>query len=335
MSKRKKMVNTKLKDSKKARVFELILVLGTVLLCSCAHYKCDPDYAGPNKRSAELLEYYSYPKQQIEAKVEKIGEKKHYVVERIEFPSALNIFGSENIKIEFYVQKKAGKFPTVLALPISGGIDFSVRGFAKLFASNGLNCAIVHNRRADLDDTKTAEEVENYFRQTVLDNRQVLDYLVERKEVDSDRLGCLGLSLGGIRASMVAGVDERLKCTVLGLAGGSIADINLLTDKKEIREYKEKLIKMGISSEIIYSELYDKVITDPLRLAPYTDARGVLMFTALFDRVIPRKCSDKLRKAMGKPEVVYLLSGHYGSFLYLPYAERKSLSFFKEKFEIR
>lgn len=328
-------MNTKLKDLKKARVFELILVSSTVLLCSCAHYKCDPDYAGPGKRSAELLEYYSYPKQQIEAEVAKIGEKKRYVVQRIEFPSALNVFGNENIKIDYYVQKKAGKFPTVLVLPISGGIDFSVRGFAKLFASNGFNCAVVHNRHVDLDDTETAEEVENYFRQTVLDNRQILDYLLEREEVDGDRLGCLGLSLGGIRASMLAGVDERLKCTVIGLAGGSIADINLLTDKKEIREYMEELIEMGISSEIIYAELSDKVITDPLRLAQYADARDVLMFTAMFDRVVPRKCCDQLWKAMGKPEVVYLLSGHYGSFLYLPYAERKSLSFFKEKFEIR
>jgi hypothetical protein len=319
----------------KAKIFKLILVSGTVLLCSCAHYTCDPAYIGPSKRSAEMLEYYSYPKQQIEARVEKIAEKKHYVIQRIEFPSALNVFNTENIKIDYYVQKKPGKFPTILILPISGGIDFSVRGFAKLFASNGFNCAVAHNRHADLENTEAAEEVEDYFRQSVLDNRQILDYLVEREEVDSNRLGCLGLSLGGIRASMIAGVDERLKCTVLGLAGGSIADINLFTDKKEIREYREKLIKMGISSEIIYSELYDKVITDPLRLAKYIDVRNVLMFTAMFDRVVPRKCCEKLWKAMGKPEVVYLLSGHYGSFLYLPYAERKSLSFFKEKFDIR
>jgi dienelactone hydrolase len=319
----------------RSKVFELILVSGVVLLCSCAHYKCDPEYAGPSQRSAELLEYYSYPEQKIEAEVEKISERKHYIVERIVFPSALNVFDNENIKIEFYVQKKAGKFPTILALPISGGIDFSVRGFAKLFASNGLNCAVVYNRRVDLDDTESAEEVEDYFRQTVLDSRQILDYLVGREEVDSDRLGCLGLSLGGIRASIVAGVDERLKCSVIGLAGGSIADINLLSDKKEIRKYMEELTEMGISSEIIYTELSDKVITDPLKLAQYVDARDVLMFTAMFDRVVPRKCCDQLREAIGKPEVVYLLSGHYGSFLYLPYAEWKSLSFFKKKFGIR
>ncbi|MFZ2147702.1 MAG: hypothetical protein WAV28_10835, partial [Sedimentisphaerales bacterium] len=144
-----------------------------------------------------MLKYYSYPRRTIEAKVEKIDERKRYVIERVEFPSALNVFGTENIKIDYYMQKKHGKFPTVLILPISGGVDFSVKGFARHFASNGFNCAVVHNREVDLEDTESAEEVEDYFRQTVLDNRQALDYLVGRKEVDENRLGCLGLSLGG------------------------------------------------------------------------------------------------------------------------------------------
>lgn len=328
-------MNTRLKDLKKTRVFELILVSSIVLSCSCTHYKCDPAYAGPAGRTPEMLEYYSYPRQKIEAKIEKIAEKKRYTIQGIEFPSALNVFGTENIKLDYYMQKKPGKFPTTLILPISGGVDFSVRGFAKHFASNGFNCAVVHNREFDLDDTETAEEVENYFRQTVLDNRQILDYLVQREEVDSDKLGCLGLSLGGIRASMVAGVDERLKCTVMGLAGGSIADITLLSEEKDIKSYINELLEMGINPETIHTELSDKVVTDPLRLARYADAREVLMFTAMFDRVVPRKCCDRLWKAIGKPETVYLFAGHYSSFLYLPYAEMKSLDFFKKRFQIR
>ena len=329
-------MNTRLKDNLRiGTVFELILVSSIVLSCSCTHYKCDPAYVGPAKRTPEMLEYYSYPRQKIEAKVEKIAEKKRYIIQGIEFPSALNVFGTENIKLDYYMQNKPGKFPTVLVLPISGGVDFSVRGFAKHFASNGFNCAVVHNREFDLGDTETAEEVENYFRQTVLDNRQVLDYLVQREEVDSDKLGCLGLSLGGIRASIVAGVDERLKCIVIGLAGGSIADITVLSKEKEIEEYISELIEMGISPDVIHAELSEKVVTDPLRLARYSDAREILMFTAMFDRVVPRKCCDQLWKSIGKPEIVYLFAGHYSSFLFLPYAEMKSLSFFKKRFQIR
>ena len=327
-------MNTKLKGLTRSKVFELILVSGTVLLCSCAHYQCDPDYAGPSQRTAELLEYYSYPSQKIEAEVVTISEKKRYVVERIEFPSALNVFDYENIKFDFYVQKKPGKFPTILILPIANGIDFCAKGFAKQFASNGLNCAIVHNRDIEIEDIQNAEYVEDYLRQTVLDSRQILDYLVERKEVDSNKFGCLGMSLGGIRASIVSGVDERIKCCVVGLAGGSMADIAFLSELKEVKRYIRGLVERGISPETIRAEVSEKIATDPLKLAEYSDARETLMYVAMFDRVIHRKCGDKLWEAAGKPEAVYIFSGHFTSLLFLPYAERDSLSFFKKKFEI-
>jgi len=282
-----------------------------------------------------MLEYYSYPKQTIDAKVEKIERRKKYIIERIEFPSTLNVFGIENIRLNYYRQKKPGKYPTVLVLPITGGIDFSVKSFARHFASNGFNCAIVHNREFNLEDTKSAEEVENYFRQTVLDNRQVLDYIVERKEVDENRLGCIGFSLGGIKASLISGVDKRLKCCILCLAGGSIADIALLSKEQDIRDYIRELMKRGISQEAILIELSEKVETDPLELAKYIDARNVLMYIARFDQVVPRKCGDRLWEAIGKPEMVYLFSGHYSSFIYLTYVESESLSFFTKKFDLR
>jgi len=319
----------------------LKVVLGTVsawclvLFCSCAHYHCDPDYTGPSKKSTEILQYYSTPSQTIEAKVEQIKESKKYVVKKVEFPSTINVFGTENIKLDYYVQRKQGKFPTVLVLPIAGGIDFTVSSFANYFAANGFNCAIVHNRDVNLKNTTSAEEVEDYFRQAVLDNRQVLDYLVQRQEVDENRLACLGLSLGGIKASMVSAVDERLKCTVLGLSGGSIADIAIGSAEKGIKDYVKELMKMDISSEIVHAQLSEKVETDPLKLAQYLDARNVLMYIAMFDRVVPRKCGDRLWKAIGKPEVVYLFSGHFSSIIYLPYAQVESLRFFKDRFGIR
>jgi dienelactone hydrolase len=253
----------------------------------------------------------------------------------VEFPSALNVFGTENIRLDYYMQKKKGRFPTVLILPVLEGIDISAKSFAGHFASHGFNCAIVHNRKAAPEDAQSANELEDYFRQTVLDYRQTLDYLVGREEVDTSKLGCLGLSFGGIRASMLSGVDERLKCTVIGLAGGSIADIAVLSGERDIRNRMKELVTMGADSEMVHAELSDKVVTDPLRLAPHADARDILMFIAMFDRVVPRECCDRLWESCGKPEVIYLPSGHYTSFLYLPYAVCKSLDFFEEKFEIR
>lgn len=43
------------------------------------------------------------------------------------------------------------------------------------------------------------------------DDIKTVDYLLTRPEVDSERIGCLGLSLGGWRAILLAALDERIK----------------------------------------------------------------------------------------------------------------------------
>jgi dienelactone hydrolase len=47
------------------------------------------------------------------------------------------------------------------------------------------------------------------------DDRKSIDYLCTRKEVDTERIGCCGLSLGGIRSAYLAGLDDRIKCSVV------------------------------------------------------------------------------------------------------------------------
>ena len=327
-----------------------------ILACgSCAPVGPSRQYAGPQEMPSEMLAYYDYPKRPIEPNVAVKAQKKRYDILQIEFPSTLNVFGDENIKIDYYVGREKGvvgqagppnaenrvwepdppyepRRPTVLMLPISGGVDFSVESFARLFVAHGINCALVHNRKVRIKGTQSAEEVEAYFRQTVLDNRQALDYLVTRADVDPNRLGCLGLSLGGIKTSLVAAVDRRIKCAVLGLAGGSMADITMHSKEHGIEEYVHELLALGVEPALIYGELKEKVRTDPLRLGPYLDARKTLLFIAGFDQVVPTWTGKQLRQAIGGPQTIYLLAGHYTSFLYLPYAQWTSLGFVKKKF---
>lgn len=313
-----------------------LLLLGSMALCvSCAPSRMAKKYAGPREMPPAMKSYYSYPPRTVEPNVVVRRHKKSYDVLRIQFPSTLNVFGDEDIKVDYYRSARPGRHPTVLMLPISGGVDFSVESFAYVFAPRGINCALVHNRKVRIENTQSADEVESYFRQTVLDNRQVIDYLVTRPEVDPNRLGALGLSLGGIKASLVAAADPRIRCAVLGLAGGSMADIAMHSTEPGLKDYVDEIQAMGISGESVYCELHEKIRTDPLRLAPYIDARTTLMFIAGFDRVVPTWSGNQLRDAIGGPRTIYLCAGHYTSFLYLPYAIFESLGFVKKNFEMK
>jgi dienelactone hydrolase len=48
----------------------------------------------------------------------------------------------------------------------------------------------------------------------VNDDQRALDYLASRPEVDATRIGCAGLSGGGLRTVMLTGADERIRCSV-------------------------------------------------------------------------------------------------------------------------
>ena len=48
-----------------------------------------------------------------------------------------------------------------------------------------------------------------------LDDIRTVDYLLTRSEVDPDRIGCCGLSVGGFRSAHLAGLDPRIKSAVV------------------------------------------------------------------------------------------------------------------------
>lgn len=47
------------------------------------------------------------------------------------------------------------------------------------------------------------------------DDLRTLDYLVTRPEVDKQRLGCVGLSVGGLRSCHLAALDDRIRAAVV------------------------------------------------------------------------------------------------------------------------
>jgi dienelactone hydrolase len=59
-------------------------------------------------------------------------------------------------------------------------------------------------------------------------DRVALDYLLSRPEVDPQRIGCMGLSIGGFRSAHLAGMDSRIRASVV--AGWMTTYDSLLKD---------------------------------------------------------------------------------------------------------
>lgn len=93
----------------------------------------------------------------------------------------------------------------------------------------------------------------------VYDDQRALDYLSSRPDVDGTRLGCCGLSGGGLRTVMLAGADERIRCSCC---------VGMMTTWRDYLLYKAwthtwMVYVPGLPQELEYGEILGLTVPNP------------------------------------------------------------------------
>lgn len=292
---------------------------------------------GAAGRQAEWLKAFEQPPANFDYTMQLIEEDDGIQVYRLVFPSPFNSpFPQNNIvPAEYYVPKERnGKIPAAVVLDILYGNAIVPRGMARGLASQGVAAlympmAYYNARRPkgdaylrwfDQDPTRAVDPV----RQTVMDIRRAKAILGGRPEVDADRIGITGVSLGGIMTSIAAGVDGGFNRVVPILAGGDLAD--LIFHAPETRKVREQLVAKGIDQQKLAPMMAP---IEPLNFASRIDPRRCLLINAGRDEVIPKNCTTELWQAMGKPTLLWVPSGHYSAAWYLPTIKQTAIDFLK------
>jgi len=143
--------------------------------------------------------------------------------------------------------------------------------------------------------------------QTVLDVRRAGDWLAQRPDVEPSRIGLVGISLGAVVGSLTAGIDDRFGRSVFLIGGGDLPAI-VMHGSKETVEAKIRLEKEGLTVEKLREQWRD---VEPLTFASRIRPEETLLINADADEVIPKACTDRLRDAMGSPEIRWIKGGHY------------------------
>ncbi len=126
-----------------------------------------------------------------------------------------------------------GPFPVVMVQHGLGGhkdVDY-LRPIALTLAAQGYATlridAALHGERRPEQMEEAASITEAFFQmlragwvQSIVDMRRGLDFLETCDEVDVERAGYIGISMGAIMGGVLAGVDERIDAAVL-IIGGS------------------------------------------------------------------------------------------------------------------
>lgn len=190
------------------------------------------------------------------------------------------------------------------------------------------------------------------FRQCVVDTRTCLDYLVSRGIAAGGIASIMGVSFGGMVATIAMGVDERFRRGVLLVTGGDYYAITwhgLATgrlrrkyaasadqcDEKACEKYHAHYREYARSLHTV-SDL-DTVpcakecfLFDPLTFAHFIRGRKVLMYNSLLDEAFPRRSSYELWQELGRPERHMLLADHPTVLLYRRRILRRTVELFTE-----
>ena len=313
----------------------LIFLIFPVLLLttSCAHipYK---GIGGESKVPQEItdLSPFNYVKEDFPVEVKLVRKRKGYVVKRITFSSALPVPGENNTVRGYYYQaKKEEGSPGIVILPIAGGNYFFSKKMAKFLVRRGVNCLRLERGERLLNSEGDLEITRRSFIKTIIDVRRSIDWLVSQKEIDPERIGITGASLGAFLSSLVAETDPRVKSSVFILGGGNLAKLFSESREKTIRSFRKRVMKRDkIAKEQFFQVVSQKFQDiDPLFYARRLSPETVLMINTVNDVVVPRECTLEFWSSAGEPELIWLPFTHTSSFFAFRYARGKTLEHFQ------
>ncbi len=227
--------------------------------------------------------------------------------------------------------------PLIVIAPIlAGAVDnyLACRVFARWACQEGISAFYLHQEENILSDDRDGVELERLLRDSIQDNIKALDLLVERPDVDRNRLGSLGISMGAIKNVVLAAVEPRLVANVFCLAGGDLPRIFLGSREKRVVQYlRRREARDELTREQIGAEIGRCLQAEPLRFAPSIPNERSLLFLGALDNKVPYETGLVLEESLGGPETFIIPLGHYTGILAAPFAAREMFGFLLRRFD--
>lgn len=298
--------------------------------------------AGPNGRAAEptvpmpasgnihidgsadarsgVSERYRLPDYTFEYKLELRHDLKYTGVRvfDLSFQSPVKSKVPENntVYAELFLPPGDGPFPAAVVLDILQGNALISRGEAMWLAQHGVAGLVVYMahygprrppgssvRFLSMNISHSLESV----RQTVLDVRCAIAWLASRKEIDAERLGIVGTSLGSFVSAITAANEPRIKNVCLLLTGGGLVDA--FYDHPLAKPYTPLIDLVGgkATMKLLIAPV------DPLTYAKQLKQKNLLMICASRDDVVPPVAARRLWEATGRQQIIWVDGTHVGA----------------------
>lgn len=240
---------------------------------------------------------------------------------RVSFPSPVvsGDPGNDEVRLRVILpRRRTGPVPVVVLLHFWGASDQRMeRSLAGDLARQGVASALVSlpyhmertpagarsGERAILPDPV---HLVRTMTQAVLDVRRSVDFLITRPELDRERIGLAGTSLGSIVGSLVYATEPRIETAAFMLGGIDVAHI--LWHSSRVVKVRDELRKQGFTEDRLRAAL---TAIEPGAFLEHRRGR-TFVIGGKYDTVVPAADTQKLIDALPGCETLWLDTGHYG-----------------------
>ncbi|HPQ67709.1 MAG TPA: dienelactone hydrolase family protein [bacterium] len=312
-----------------------LVLVGLLAMSACSHSTFDGTLdiakAPPASEQSEI-EIFEYDRQPIPIRMIFQEETDQYSVYLVkfdvkDFPQLKNRYA----RAFYFVQKQRNvKTPCMICLPPTGGGMDLTKNFAASYAEAGYTTLGFYRREMFFNPDKSMEYNVELFRQSVIDVRRGIDFLQGQPEVDLEKLGIMGASLGGIIGALSTVADGRIKATASLVSAGNLPKILDTSGYSRVRKFRNGLMKRyDVKRDKLkdWATPYLKPI-DPLTYADRIDPARYLMINGSMDNIIKLSAAEDTWLAFGKPEWRIYPVGHYTSMLMINKAKKLTIEHF-------
>lgn len=316
-----------------------ILLVTTLLLSGCIGVWHTPYRAGgptpATDASPPPLDVFAYERRELEPRrTPRIDVSRHYDKILLEFPP-VDGAGKPPVRLSanYYVSRRAGARSLVVVLPIWGSHPYPSRKMARtLRRRSGGDLHVVEvlgreplfywdeMREAPTEDAfiELSEQMTGRVMDMVVAIRQLVDWAERQEEIDGDRIGIVGFSMGAIVAAIALGVDERFAGGALMMGAAKPGEVFATCNGDPGRVRKTVLERFGWSRER-YQALFEELFApgDPRRWSARYDPSRLLIIDGAFDGCMSRSARRALWEATGRPERLRFFTRHKWAFLAL------------------
>lgn len=327
----------------------LAIVLMALFMAGCSsriHYpRADGDPAAPAHQTAVQ---FTYQKHQVA-----VSRPDHWQTEKFRASTfSMKSIGNNGqpgnyLSALYFQSKQAGPKPLVIILPIWGVNSFPSSALSRHIRRAGGGAVNVlellgESRLFNMEKTALAptpdsflslmDEMAHRIANMVIDIRRIVDWAETQPDIDRDRIGIVGFSLGAMVASVAVSNEPRLDAGILVMGSASPHD-SFTTCGGAAGQMREMVSNRFKWTRDQYRNAIKGPLAkvDPARFPGRVDPRNILIIEAGEDTCLPATARQQLWEVMGRPERIVYAYDHRATFYAMSFLGGGSLQ--KEAFK--